>query len=125
MDLSIKGLRVDAASGPGSRGGHVIGKTSTGKPIYANFNHPSHAGFTPREHYEAGNAHEQLVQKHNEAAKRVNSVEAHKTEQSSKATFNAIHHHRRQMDVHNAEGHQHFRAWVQGGAPDENGKPVR
>ena len=34
MDLKIIGLKVDAGSGPGSRGGHVIGHTTSGKPIY-------------------------------------------------------------------------------------------
>lgn len=53
MDLSIKNLRVDAGTGPGSRGGRIIGHTSTGKPVYANANHPAHAGFTPAEHREA------------------------------------------------------------------------
>ena len=34
MNLQISGLKVDAGTGAGSRGGVVIGHTSSGKPIY-------------------------------------------------------------------------------------------
>ena len=42
----------------GSRGGHVIGHTDSGKPIYSNFEHPSHDKFTGGEHFHAVLAHE-------------------------------------------------------------------
>ena len=35
MNLKITGLKVDAGSGEGSRGGRVIGHSSSGEPIYA------------------------------------------------------------------------------------------
>lgn len=44
--------------GEGSRGGNVIGHTSSGKPIYGSALHPSHATFTPGEHREAAAHHE-------------------------------------------------------------------
>lgn len=44
-------------AGEGSRGGHVIGHTKSGKPIYSHYSHPSHKTFTNDEHIEAANAH--------------------------------------------------------------------
>lgn len=46
-----------ADGGEGSKGGHVIGHTNTGKPIYASPFHPSHASFTQGEHHEAAALH--------------------------------------------------------------------
>lgn len=57
MNLQISGLKVDAGGGPGSRGGNVIGKTSTGKPIYASHGHVGHKDFTSRKHEEAAKVH--------------------------------------------------------------------
>lgn len=34
MNLQITGLKVDAGSGEGTRGGKIIGHTGSGKPIY-------------------------------------------------------------------------------------------
>lgn len=42
---------VTAATG--SRGGNIIGKTSSGKPIYEKHDHPGHSNFTPRDHLDA------------------------------------------------------------------------
>ena len=53
LDNLIKG-------GAGSRGGHVIGKTKSGKPIYANFSHADHAGFSKRDHKDAAALHEKV-----------------------------------------------------------------
>ena len=56
MNLKLTGLRVDiGAVGPGSRGGRVIGRTKSGKPIYASHSHPSHKDFTSPDHKEAAN----------------------------------------------------------------------
>ncbi len=41
------------AGGEGSRGGVIIGRTSSGKPIYENHKHPSHSGFTKDDHRDA------------------------------------------------------------------------
>lgn len=58
-----------AGTGEGSRGGHVIGHTSSGKPIYAS-NHPSykagafkeaHKDWTVAEHTEAANLHKKIL----------------------------------------------------------------
>jgi len=52
---------LKAAKGEGSRGGHVIGHTKSGKPIYARFDHPAHARFARGEHLEAAEAHRGVV----------------------------------------------------------------
>jgi hypothetical protein len=49
--------KVKKAGGEGSRGGKVIGRTKSGKPIYAKPNHPSHKEFSHEEHDEAAQAH--------------------------------------------------------------------
>lgn len=38
------------------RGGNIIGKTKSGKPIYDNAHHPAHRDFTPEEHEEGKHA---------------------------------------------------------------------
>ncbi len=52
MDLQITGLKVDA-KGEGSRGGVVIGRTTSGKPIYNSHRHSGHKDFTDRDHDDA------------------------------------------------------------------------
>ena len=47
--------------GEGSRGGKVIGRTSGGKPIYMNANHPGHKDFNAKEHIEAQGTHSQIA----------------------------------------------------------------
>ena len=54
--------RADA-SGEGSRGGKIIGHTSSGKPIYMNHNHPSHGNFTKEEHGQAAVKHRDQYRK--------------------------------------------------------------
>lgn len=50
-------IKAAGKQGEGSRGGKIIGHTRSGKPIYANANHPDHKGFTPKDHYDATKAH--------------------------------------------------------------------
>lgn len=75
MKLKINNLKVDAGgamrprgrssqsmgaairAGEGSRGGKIVGHTSSGKPIYMTHGHPSHKEFTAKEHSEAAKAH--------------------------------------------------------------------
>ncbi len=44
----------------GSRGGKIIGRTKSGKPIYATGANKLHSDFTPKEHKEAFDAHMKL-----------------------------------------------------------------
>lgn len=56
------------AGGEGSRGGHIIGHTTSGKPIYSDAKHPGHAGLSKQEHGEAANLHKDLSEKHKKIA---------------------------------------------------------
>ena len=60
MDLKMTNLRVDAG-GEGSRGGKIVGHTTSGKPIYAKHSHPSHKEFTEKDHREAMATHDKLM----------------------------------------------------------------
>ena len=52
--------KQDAGVGAGSRGGHIIGRTKSGKPLYMNHKHPSHKEFSSRDHSQAAELHSQL-----------------------------------------------------------------
>ena len=52
--------RFVVKGGEGSRGGNVIGHTSSGKPIYARPDHSSHEQFTHKDHGDAEDLHEKL-----------------------------------------------------------------
>lgn len=70
MNLKITGLKIDQG-GEGSRGGKIIGHTTSGKPIYAGepvswayaAMHPPHEKFTPKDHVEASELHLELKDK--------------------------------------------------------------
>ena len=51
-NLKITGLKIDA-TGEGSRGGKIVGHTTSGKPIYASAKNKAHAGFEEHERKEA------------------------------------------------------------------------
>ena len=53
----ITGLKVDAGTGAGSRGGKVIGRTGSGIPIYAHGKHQA-ADFKVKDHAQAAAMHE-------------------------------------------------------------------
>lgn len=46
-----------SSEGEGSRGGHVIGHTSSGKPIYETHDHSSHSSFSSEDHNDAAALH--------------------------------------------------------------------
>jgi hypothetical protein len=66
------------AGGEGSRGGHVIGHTKSGKPIYLSGSHEEwksqHEHFTPDEHREARNVHAEAA---NQATGDIDANKAH------------------------------------------------
>lgn len=49
-----------AGSGAGSRGGKIVGHTKSGKPIYANADHSSHAKFSVEDHNDAMSHHQKV-----------------------------------------------------------------
>lgn len=90
--------RMDAG-GEGTRGGKIIGHTSSGKPIYGSHGHPSHGGFTKDDHFQAAKKHEELVDKHNKdedrhaaADRRLKEVESH--ELSNHHNAQMVKHHK-------------------------------
>lgn len=62
------GLKLEK-SGEGSRGGHVIGHTRSGKAIYDHADHKSHASFSDEDHKDAYVAHSHKVAEHFKSAK--------------------------------------------------------
>lgn len=55
---------IAKAGGEGSRGGHVIGHTRSGRPVYAHVKHRSHSDFTADDHTDAGILHHKLADMH-------------------------------------------------------------
>lgn len=51
------------ASGEGSRGGKVIGRTRSGKPIYDSAGHSDHASFDSKDHLDAHRIHRELEER--------------------------------------------------------------
>ena len=49
--------KVEKSGGEGSRGGKILGHTSSGKPIYGSANHPDHASFSGEDHKAAEALH--------------------------------------------------------------------
>jgi hypothetical protein len=88
---------IKAKSGPGSRGGKVIGTTRSGKPIYASGK--STKGFTASDHISASNAHEKAFDQHMSLAKKLtkdnkpDSAKRHMDMASSHAQMMDMHHH--------------------------------
>lgn len=82
------------AAGEGSRGGRVIGHTSSGKPIYANHGHVSHGSFSSKDHGEAANLHMKLMQRSADIAASTEHSSTH-NKQSKQAD-----HHESQMKKH-------------------------
>lgn len=89
--------REDAGTGAGSRGGHVIGKTSSGKPIYASHGHPEHAGFSSRDHDRAANLHANASFTHRQTHEK--HLEDGKYAEATKS-LGAAHHHEMQAHLH-------------------------
>ena len=61
MKISGGEIRQDVGTGEGSRGGHIMGHTSSGKPIYSYAAHENHSNFTPVDHAEAAHLHQHLA----------------------------------------------------------------
>lgn len=60
-------MKAKGKSGEGSKGGHVIGHTKSGKPVYAAGRKASQYDFTPQEHSDAADLHDLKAKKHSNA----------------------------------------------------------
>jgi len=59
---SYQGHQIEKGfQGEGSKGGHIIGHTSSGKPIYEEKGAREYQGFTKKDHKDAYNLHEYVA----------------------------------------------------------------
>lgn len=91
------------ATGEGSRGGHIIGHTSSGKPIYNTHGHAAHKEFTPAEHGQAINLHKKKITSLKGKLRR--NIDPKKKVEMLKSTL----HHTEQVTGH-------AKAWIPAGA---------
>lgn len=104
-------LEKAGKTGEGSRGGHVIGHTKSGKAIYDHFGHPEHNGFTADEsreaalhHIESGKLHEQRENMYNTLHGESKTDEEKKhTKEGAETHAKAKQHHYINADIH----HEH------------------
>lgn len=90
---------LQKGKGEGSRGGKIIGHTSSGKAIYANASHASHKAFTSQDHAEASKYHAKMAVKH--------AVAHHEAEPGSSARAEHLKmttHHTEQEEAHHYAG---------------------
>lgn len=83
---------IKAKTGEGSRGGHVIGHTKSGKPVYAAKNAHDYKDFTAQDHRDASMFHDQSANKH-----RTSSSTSEKQYYNRKALMR---HHNQQQGLH-------------------------
>lgn len=94
----LLGLEELVKSGEGSRGGHIIGHTHTGKPIYNSFEHEGHKDFNSNDHQGAAKfhlnaAHQKYFEgKHAEQSKHLDESRKHQLEGFSRHvdSFNEV-----------------------------------
>lgn len=60
---SLVNASVEKGGGEGSKGGHVIGHTKSGKPVYADKQAHEYTGFSRADHADAGRLHRQHAEK--------------------------------------------------------------
>lgn len=87
-----------AGTGEGSHGGHVIGHTRSGKPIYASSAHPEHSGFKPQEHTDAMNQHYEIWSKTQDKINKIREKRPNWNPPKKIADF--LQHHHTQMRMH-------------------------
>lgn len=57
LECNTDGTNIVKSEGEGSRGGKVIGHTTSGKPIYGSFDHAAHKDFSAQDHADAAHIH--------------------------------------------------------------------
>ena len=85
-------------AGEGSRGGTIIGHTASGKAIYRKSSHESHKTFSPEDHKQAANLHQDIYDR---AQKKI--VDKRATDSKFKPdqkVYDFLQHHHRQAAVH-------------------------
>lgn len=94
--------------GEGSKGGHVIGHTKSGKAIYDSFDHPKHKDFTADDHRDAGHIerspYQQGIFRDNRDSV-VNERHAHNSNQSDKHLKEAAAYDKKIEKAESLDGH--------------------
>jgi len=98
MDKYTKALDILKSVGEGSRGGHVIGHTRSGQPIYDSANHETHQQFKAQDHKDAMNHHYDIWSKTQE---KINSIRQQNPNWNPpKEIHDFLKHHYTQMQMH-------------------------
>lgn len=100
--------RRGGGKGEGSRGGKIIGHTSSGKPIYDTAAHQGHMKFTADEHRDAARMHSSHAQHHKQQEQY-----GSKTMEDRLSSRKSARHHQRQAfehDLHAQKADAHERA---------------
>lgn len=87
-----------AGQGEGAKGGHVIGHTKSGKPIYASSSHPEHAGFSAGDHTDAMNHHYEIWSKTQSKIAKIKEKRPNWNPPKEITSF--LQHHHSQMQMH-------------------------
>lgn len=97
LNVSVESLKKALPRGEGSRGGHIIGHTTTGKPIYADPKHPEHNNFHDEDHYDAHLAHTM----HQSAHEKVLSTKPHRGNAAQHVmSADRVQHHSKSSKAH-------------------------
>lgn len=100
MELSEQ-LKKAGSQGEGSRGGQVVGHTSSGKPIYQNHLHEGHENFRAMDHKDAANHHSDVIEA--TRAKIQARIDADPKFQVPEKIVEFLQHHDKQMKMHNSK----------------------
>ena len=103
---------VEDAKGEGSRGGHIVGHTSSGKPVYSVHGHKAHKDFDAQDHYDAARLHRSTVEAKNLQHKQTNTLERHKSPKISESTHKKLGKIIDARDHHQKQEHKHLGSWV-------------
>jgi ADP-ribose pyrophosphatase YjhB (NUDIX family) len=89
------------AAGEGSRGGHIIGHTRAGNPIYDSSSHEGHANFKGQDHRDAMNQHHEIWSKTQE---KIAAIREQKPNWNPpKEVHDFLKHHYTQMQMHQSQ----------------------
>ena len=96
--------------GEGSKGGNVIGHTSSGKPIYSASGNRGHKEFDHKDHHQAFIAHSRLASRKSEESHNLGNKDgtiSHKDIAKKKKLQKEIEHHRKHGDMHMGRAEAH------------------
>lgn len=100
----LREILEKGTGGEGSHGGHVIGHTRSGKPIYESSHNPSHQNFKAQDHRDAMNHHFEIWSKTQE---KINAIrQKNPNWNPPKQIHDFLNHHYTQMKMHTSRAGQ-------------------